>query len=85
MTADFNLPRFDGEAACAEIGGDFWFPDPGDPDHNSRRAIAVCRRCEVIDQCGTWAIENGEPFGVWGGMTERQRRKFSGIRRRRAA
>ena len=81
MTADLSFPRFDGEAACAEVGGDEWFPEPGNPGRRSTHAIKICNRCEVIDECLKWALRNGEPFGIWGGLTEQQRRRLPGIRR----
>lgn len=37
-------------------------------------AKAVCRRCPVIDQCLQWALESGQDCGVWGGMSEDERR-----------
>ena len=40
----------------------------------ARRAIRVCERCTVRSECLRYAIENAVDFGVWGGMTERQRR-----------
>ncbi|MCX5066606.1 WhiB family transcriptional regulator [Micromonospora lupini] len=38
------------------------------------QAKAVCRRCPVADQCLSWAMESGQEFGVWGGMSEEERR-----------
>ncbi len=38
-----------------------------------RNAVAICRHCPVITQCGAEALDNRVAFGVWGGMTERQR------------
>ena len=42
----------------------------------TEQAKAVCRRCPVIDDCLTWALEAGQDaeFGVWGGMSEQERR-----------
>ncbi len=40
----------------------------------SRRAIKVCGRCTVQDDCLEYALGNAIDFGVWGGLTERQRR-----------
>lgn len=40
----------------------------------SRRAIKVCQRCSVRQQCLQYALDNDIDFGVWGGLTERQRR-----------
>lgn len=44
---------------------------------NSRRAIRICERCEVREDCLRYALVNEIDFGVWGGMTERQRRRFA--------
>jgi WhiB family transcriptional regulator, redox-sensing transcriptional regulator len=38
------------------------------------RAKAVCRRCPVMIQCRTWALTSGQAAGVWGGMSEDERR-----------
>ena len=39
-----------------------------------RKAAVICRHCPVILECGADALDNQVEFGVWGGMTERQRR-----------
>ncbi|MCS4490089.1 WhiB family transcriptional regulator [Corynebacterium sp. ES2794-CONJ1] len=39
-----------------------------------RRAAAICRQCPVLLQCRVDALDNRVEFGVWGGLTERQRR-----------
>ena len=39
-----------------------------------RRATAICRHCPVVVECLADALDNQVEFGVWGGMTERQRR-----------
>ncbi len=39
-----------------------------------RKAAIICRHCPVITECGADALDNRVEFGVWGGMTERQRR-----------
>lgn len=49
----------------------------------SRQAIKVCQRCDVRVECLQYALDNAVEFGVWGGMTERQRRAL--IRRRLAS
>jgi WhiB family redox-sensing transcriptional regulator len=51
-----------------------------DPDEmfvrgaKQREAAAICRHCPVIAECAADALDNQVEFGVWGGMTERQRR-----------
>jgi WhiB family redox-sensing transcriptional regulator len=42
-----------------------------------RTALMICSTCPVVDQCLDHAIETNERFGVWGGTTERQRRKLA--------
>ena len=39
-----------------------------------RKAAAICRNCPVLQDCAADALDNKVEFGVWGGMTERQRR-----------
>lgn len=52
----------------------------GDPDAlfvrgaEQRRAAAICRHCPVLTECRADALDNRVEFGVWGGLTERQRR-----------
>ncbi|MBP3089405.1 WhiB family transcriptional regulator [Corynebacterium sp. sy017] len=52
----------------------------GDPDAlfvrgaAQREAAALCRKCPVMMQCRSDALDNKVEFGVWGGLTERQRR-----------
>lgn len=56
-------------------------PCSEDPDlffsHNQRkitRALAACASCTLIDICREEALSNGERYGIWGGMTEEERR-----------
>jgi WhiB family redox-sensing transcriptional regulator len=49
-------------ALCAEIGGDTWFPEKGDP---TRPAKKICRLCPVAADCLQYAIDNGIWHGVW--------------------
>ena len=39
-----------------------------------RRAAALCRQCPVMWECAADALDNQVEYGVWGGLTERQRR-----------
>jgi WhiB family redox-sensing transcriptional regulator len=45
-------------------------------------ARAVCMRCPVRAECLAWALETGQEFGVWGGMTELDRRRIRRQQRR---
>lgn len=64
--------------ACRE-DADAMFP--GTNGHDIEYAKAICRRCPVVERCLQWALDTGEEFGVWGGLSEGERRKL----RRRAA
>lgn len=54
---------------------------PGSLDHEIEHAKSYCRRCPAIERCLQWALDTGEEYGVWGGLSEKERRR---IRRRRA-
>jgi len=56
---------------CRQRDPELFYPATG---HSSRDARAVCARCPVRAQCLAYAIEHRERYGVWGGMSERQRR-----------
>lgn len=65
-------------ANCLGVDPDLFFPERG---ASTREAKEVCRGCIVKDQCLEFALDNSEKFGIWGGMSERERRR---IRRARA-
>jgi WhiB family transcriptional regulator, redox-sensing transcriptional regulator len=65
-------------ANCLGVDPDLFFPERG---ASTREAKEVCRGCVVRDECLEYALANGEKFGIWGGMSERERRR---IRRQRA-
>jgi WhiB family redox-sensing transcriptional regulator len=58
------------EALCLTVDPDELFVEGAD----QLKATAICRRCPVLYQCGAEALDNKVEFGVWGGMTERERR-----------
>jgi WhiB family redox-sensing transcriptional regulator len=66
------------KANCLGVDPDLFFPERG---VSTREAKEVCRGCTVRQECLDFAIANGEKFGIWGGLSERERRR---IRRRRA-
>lgn len=77
-----NLPGADLGATpeCAETDPEVFFPEKGRVDL-VREAIEICDRCPVRNACLELAVRDGE-HGVWGGTTERQRRKIRAERRR---
>jgi WhiB family redox-sensing transcriptional regulator len=69
-------------ALCKEVDAELFFPYKGE---NCAAAKQVCGLCEVSAQCLNYAIAHQERVGVWGGMSERERRKEAAKRRRDAA
>jgi WhiB family redox-sensing transcriptional regulator len=65
-------------ANCLGVDPDLFFPERG---ASTREAKEVCRGCVVREDCLEFALVNGEKFGIWGGLSERERRR---LRRARA-
>lgn len=63
-------PWTDG-ALCTQVDADLWFPVQG---ASTKEARAICARCDVRLQCLEYALAHNERTGIWGGLTERQRR-----------
>ena len=66
------------QANCLGVDPDLFFPERG---ASTREAEEVCRGCVVRNDCLEYALDNGEKFGIWGGLSERERRR---LRRQRA-
>jgi WhiB family redox-sensing transcriptional regulator len=64
-------------ALCAETDPEAFFPEKGG---STREAKKICTGCEVKAECLEYALSNDERFGIWGGLSERERRRL----RRRA-
>ena len=66
------------EGLCREVNpGTFFSPEAERGMRRQRReeaAKALCARCPVIDRCRTHALTVQEPYGVWGGLSESERR-----------
>jgi WhiB family redox-sensing transcriptional regulator len=57
-------------AACREVPADLFFPEKGE---SNRPAKAICARCPVRGECLEAALDRGENFGVFGGLSPRER------------
>ncbi|MFQ5967107.1 MAG: WhiB family transcriptional regulator [Acidimicrobiia bacterium] len=66
------------KASCSGADADLFFPERG---ASTRQAKAICAECEVRVECLEFALQHSEKFGIWGGLSERERRK---IRKQRA-
>lgn len=60
-------------ALCASTDPEEFFPEKGG---TTRAAKRVCLACEVRAECLIYALDHDERFGIWGGMSERERRKL---------
>ena len=61
------------DALCAQTDPAAFFPEKGGSTKNAKK---ICNTCDVKDECGDYALENDERFGIWGGLSERERRKL---------
>ncbi len=60
-------------ALCAQTDPEAFFPEKGG---STREAKRICLGCEVRDACLEYALANDERFGIWGGLSERERRRL---------
>jgi len=68
-------------AACTGEAGVFFYP-PSRPERRATRlrrearAYAICATCTVRDECLQHALDHDERYGIWGGLTDRERRRL---------
>lgn len=62
-------------AACRDEDPELFFPigNTGPALQQTKEAKSICHTCPVIEQCLQFALETGQNFGVWGGMSEVER------------
>ena len=70
---DDSALAWQSDALCAQTDPEAFFPEKGG---STRDAKKICASCEVKSQCLEYALENDERFGIWGGLSERERRKL---------
>ena len=75
--AEVDAQSWQEQALCAETDPEAFFPEKGG---STREAKKICTGCEVKAECLEYALSNDERFGIWGGLSERERRRL----RRRA-
>jgi WhiB family redox-sensing transcriptional regulator len=59
-------------AACRAADPDMFFPDS---ESDAVDAVRICRGCPVLGECRDWALDTRVRYGVWGGLTEKDRRR----------
>ncbi|GAA4399747.1 hypothetical protein GCM10023147_37620 [Tsukamurella soli] len=60
-------------ALCAQTDPEAFFPEKGG---STREAKRICLGCEVRSECLEYALAKDERFGIWGGLSERERRRL---------
>lgn len=60
-------------ALCAQTDPEAFFPEKGG---STREAKRICAGCEVRAECLEYALAFDERFGIWGGLSERERRRL---------
>lgn len=71
------------DASCQHFDREWWFPGRGDYA-TTAKAVAICNDCPVRVACLEYALSHNERHGVWGGRSERQRRRLRAQRKRAA-
>ena len=71
--ADESELGWQADALCAQTDPEAFFPEKGG---STRDAKKVCAACTVRSQCLEYALANDERFGIWGGLSERERRRL---------
>jgi len=61
------------DALCSQTDPEAFFPEKGGSTRDAKR---VCTTCDVRTECLEYALQNDERFGIWGGLSERERRKL---------
>ena len=66
-------PSWQERALCAQTDPEAFFPEKGG---STREAKKVCMVCDVRTECLSYALAHDERFGIWGGLSERERRRL---------
>ena len=72
-TDETGLLGWQEQALCAQTDPEAFFPEKGG---STREAKRICVGCEVKGDCLEYALEQDERFGIWGGLSERERRRL---------
>jgi WhiB family redox-sensing transcriptional regulator len=70
---DETLLSWQDKALCAQTDPEAFFPEKGG---STREAKRICVSCEVKQECLEYALMQDERFGIWGGLSERERRRL---------
>jgi WhiB family transcriptional regulator, redox-sensing transcriptional regulator len=70
---DDAADQWQDKALCAQTDPEAFFPEKGG---STREAKKICLGCEVRSECLEYALAHDERFGIWGGLSERERRRL---------
>jgi len=73
VDADEGELAWQTDALCAQTDPEAFFPEKGGSTRDAKR---VCSACPVRDECLDYAMAHDEKFGIWGGLSERERRRL---------
>lgn len=79
LTSVFGLAEeqsWQERSLCAQTDPEAFFPEKGG---STREAKKICVGCEVRAECLEYALANDERFGIWGGLSERERRRLKRV------
>jgi WhiB family transcriptional regulator, redox-sensing transcriptional regulator len=79
LASVFGLPEeqsWQERSLCAQTDPEAFFPEKGG---STREAKKICVGCEVRAECLEYALANDERFGIWGGLSERERRRLKRV------
>jgi WhiB family redox-sensing transcriptional regulator len=76
------VPDWHADGLCQQVDPELFFPPKGE---SAEPAKSICRGCPVRQKCLNWSLQKREPFGVWGGLSEPERRRVLSGKQRLAA
>ncbi|MCV7426640.1 WhiB family transcriptional regulator [Mycobacterium montefiorense] len=71
--SELTPDQWQDRALCAQTDPEAFFPEKGG---STREAKKICLGCEVRHECLEYALAHDERFGIWGGLSERERRRL---------
>lgn len=71
LEIDITIPAWTEQALCAQTDPELWFPKKGASITEARK---VCAACPVVSECLDYSLEHDMRHGVWGGLSELDRR-----------
>jgi WhiB family redox-sensing transcriptional regulator len=73
LSDELDQPEWQERALCAQTDPEAFFPEKGG---STREAKRICAGCDVRAECLEYALAFDERFGIWGGLSERERRRL---------